>query len=88
MTNFQMTTVGSSGNKKPSSEGDHIDTAQTDRAPYSRAKSRQRPQRPGRLRQLEAGQHGLATLSKVDVVYLALQLFLVARIAFAPSVAS
>src|ERR1700675_83492 len=34
------------------------------------------------LRQLEAGRHGLATLSKVDVVYLALQLFLVARIGF------
>ena len=35
-----------------------------------------------RLRQLEAQLHGLATLSKVDVVYLALQLFLVARIGF------
>ena len=35
-----------------------------------------------RLRQLEAQLHGLATLPKVDVVSLALQLFLVARIGF------
>jgi len=35
-----------------------------------------------RLRQLEAQLHGLATRPKVDVVYLALQLFLVARIGF------
>jgi hypothetical protein len=35
-----------------------------------------------RLRQLEAQLHGLATVPKVDVVYLALQLFLVARIGF------
>jgi hypothetical protein len=35
-----------------------------------------------RLRQLEAQRHGLAILPKVDVVYLALQLFLVARISF------
>ena len=35
-----------------------------------------------RLRQLEAPLHGLATLPKVDIVYLALQLFLVARIGF------
>jgi hypothetical protein len=35
-----------------------------------------------RLRQLEAQRHGLATVPKVDVVYLALQLFLVARIGF------
>ena len=35
-----------------------------------------------RLRQLEAQLHGLTTLPKVDVVYLALQLFLVARIGF------
>jgi hypothetical protein len=35
-----------------------------------------------RLRQLEAQLHGLATLPKVDIVYLALQLFLVARIGF------
>jgi hypothetical protein len=35
-----------------------------------------------RLRQLAAGRHGLATLPKVDVVSLALQLFLVARIGF------
>src|SRR6266849_1261896 len=34
------------------------------------------------LRQLEAQLHGLATRPKVDVVYLALQLFLVARIGF------
>jgi hypothetical protein len=34
------------------------------------------------LRQLEAQLHGLATLPKVDVVHLALQLFLVARIGF------
>jgi len=39
-------------------------------------------QTQARLRQLEAGPHGLATLSKVDVVSLALQLFLVARISF------
>jgi hypothetical protein len=37
---------------------------------------------PARLRQLEAQLHGLATLPKVDVVYLALQLFLVARLGF------
>jgi hypothetical protein len=35
-----------------------------------------------RLRQLEAQLHGLATRPKVEVVYLALQLFLVARIGF------
>ena len=35
-----------------------------------------------RLRQLEARLHGLATVPKVDVVYLALQLFFVARIGF------
>src|ERR1700704_6342686 len=35
-----------------------------------------------RLRQLEAQLHGLATVPKVDVVYLALQLFFVARIGF------
>jgi hypothetical protein len=35
-----------------------------------------------RLRQLEAQQHGLATRPKVDVVYLALRLFLEARIGF------
>jgi hypothetical protein len=35
-----------------------------------------------RLRQLEAQQHGLTTLPKVDVVYLALQLFLEVRIGF------
>ena len=35
-----------------------------------------------RLRQLEAQMHGLATRPKVDVVYLALQLFVVARIGF------
>jgi len=35
-----------------------------------------------RLRQLEAQLHGLATLPKVDVVSLALQLFVVARIGF------
>ncbi len=35
-----------------------------------------------RLRQLEAQLHGLATVPKVDVVSLALQLFLVARIGF------
>ena len=35
-----------------------------------------------RLRQLEAQLHGLAPRPKVDVVYLALQLFLVARIGF------
>lgn len=35
-----------------------------------------------RLRQLEAERHRLAILSKVDVVYLALQLFLVARLSF------
>src|SRR6266481_85784 len=35
-----------------------------------------------RLRQLEARRHGLATVPKVDVVYLALQLFFVARIGF------
>ena len=34
------------------------------------------------LRQLEAQLHGLATVPKVDVVYLALQLFFVARIGF------
>jgi hypothetical protein len=34
------------------------------------------------LRQLEAQRHGFATRPKVDVVYLALQLFLVARIGF------
>jgi hypothetical protein len=36
----------------------------------------------GRVQQLEAQLHGLATRPKVDVVYLALQLFLVARIGF------
>jgi hypothetical protein len=35
-----------------------------------------------RLRQLEAQRHGLATVPKVDVVYVALQLFFVARIGF------
>jgi hypothetical protein len=35
-----------------------------------------------RLRQLEAQLHGLATVPKVDVVSLALQLFFVARIGF------
>src|SRR5712692_11515087 len=35
-----------------------------------------------RLRQLEAHRHGLATVPKVDVVHLALQLFLEARIGF------
>lgn len=35
-----------------------------------------------RLRQLEARLHGLTTVPKVDVVHLALQLFLVARIGF------
>src|SRR6266853_4915862 len=35
-----------------------------------------------RLRQLEARRHGLATVPKVDVVSLALQLFFVARIGF------
>jgi hypothetical protein len=35
-----------------------------------------------RLRQREAQLHGLATRPKVDVVYLALQLFLVARLGF------
>src|SRR2546428_3493414 len=35
-----------------------------------------------RLRPLEAKLHGLATVPKVDVVYLALQLFFVARIGF------
>jgi hypothetical protein len=35
-----------------------------------------------RLRQLEAHLHGLATMPKVDVVHLALQLFLEARIGF------
>ena len=35
-----------------------------------------------RLRQLEAHLHGLTTLPKVDLVWLALQLFLVARISF------
>ena len=35
-----------------------------------------------RVQQLEAQPHGLATRPKVDVVYLALQLFLVARIGF------
>ncbi len=34
------------------------------------------------LRQLEAQLHGLATVPKVDVIYLALQLFFVARIGF------
>jgi hypothetical protein len=36
----------------------------------------------GRVQTLEAQLHGLATRPKVDVVYLALQLFLVARIGF------
>lgn len=39
-------------------------------------------QTQARLRQLEAGRHALVTLPKVDVVYVALQLFVVARISF------
>jgi hypothetical protein len=39
-----------------------------------------RKETQARLRQLETGRHGLATLPKVDVVYVALPLFLVTRI--------
>ena len=41
-----------------------------------------------RLRQLEAQPQGLVVQNKGDLVFLALQLFFVARIGFAPSLAS
>jgi hypothetical protein len=51
-------------------------TAERNRA----TNARKQPQ--ARLRQREAGRHGLATLPKVDVVDVALPLFLVARLSF------